>query len=866
MKKLLSFIVLSAIVLSMFSVSFAANAESIKVTFNSNNASASSDIFKEESVSAGGSVSSSYEIPDVGGRFIFKGWYYGREDNAQPVNFDTDTFEENTDIYAHWADIGVVTPDASDDDKNSIGAYDGFDLTGVQLRAGEITDETNGGIRFVGSLSNSLLEELDAISDMTIVSGDGYTDRVEYGVIAAKREYVDNWVAVVSSKVTPFDYDLGYNGTNVNGVDTTLKNRNNQGFVVNVDCTASDYSSSSIKDFQKYNEYRLYSFAITYGADNVDQSGVELIARAYLRYYDANGLLRTVYDDYDGTDSYGGLSTSYDSVESYAPEIGYYSSLSAAVNDANNLTVANGTADSSSAACSMYISGEKAYIKLLKNTALSASASFTKNAELNLGGYTLSTGSFRINSNADFNMYNGTYSVGSTIDAFGVYSGGVTRITNVDFKAENLSLTNQFNGIFCRGESAYISDCGFDIAAQTSDNSCYADVFFNTKQAVVSGCTYSISSGSKLMSMVYSYGSDLKVQNCDGTLAQTSENTDAKVYGVQAWDSDNAAVKDTAVRISGDYGTVSAALARNNDENDETSRFLDVENLTLDIDVDDIYSTDLNASSRSLILGLGIGQGEEAVVKNTDIDIDTKAPNYAYVYGMLNEGNAQVKTDDINIDISASEKVTISGHTSVKAYAIEGIVLSGTAENTILRANVKVPIGYNGSADYNFGIRATDNSIVTVNPANNNDVYVQGGNAALSSSADAEFYISGGNFCSQSHGGGYLNGDTEITGGNYYVVNEGEYVPSEGGLYITNNAVVNISGATITGGTNGIRTKSNDGRADNPTVTISDTDIKGGAWGVHSGAGTITLNQNVTIKADNPKFESGGTIIDNRNN
>lgn len=38
----------------------------------------------------------------------------------------------------------------------------------------------------------------------------------------------------------------------------------------------------------------------------------EVCARAYLRYYDANGLLRTFYNDYGGTTTYGGCSVSYE--------------------------------------------------------------------------------------------------------------------------------------------------------------------------------------------------------------------------------------------------------------------------------------------------------------------------------------------------------------------------------------------------------------------------------------------------------------------------------------------------------------------------------------------------------------------------
>ncbi|MBQ5347461.1 MAG: hypothetical protein IIU39_05380, partial [Ruminococcus sp.] len=115
-------------------------------------------------------------------------------------------------------------------------------------------------------------------------------------------------------------------GVNVNGVDTVMdnktkderKNANNFRYVTNVDCT-SQYCTSQVGgygsnpnikiDHHNYTGYRLATFVVTY--DNNTDKAEKVAARAYMRYYDANGLLRTFYNDYGGTNFYGCCSTNY---------------------------------------------------------------------------------------------------------------------------------------------------------------------------------------------------------------------------------------------------------------------------------------------------------------------------------------------------------------------------------------------------------------------------------------------------------------------------------------------------------------------------------------------------------------------------
>ena len=89
-------------------------------------------------------------------------------------------------------------------------------------------------------------------------------------------------------------------------------------YITNVDCTskAGGYGGdSAVKlDHQNYSGYRLATYVVTYDG-NPDDKSKNVAARAYLRYYDANGLLRTFYNDYGGTSFYGGCSISYDGAQ-----------------------------------------------------------------------------------------------------------------------------------------------------------------------------------------------------------------------------------------------------------------------------------------------------------------------------------------------------------------------------------------------------------------------------------------------------------------------------------------------------------------------------------------------------------------------
>ncbi len=281
-----------------------------------------------------GTVEAFYAIPAFAeDDYVFAGWYYnssdGKTDGNTPFEFGEAIPSGVTDVYAHWIPVGEVDKDENDDKilpEKMNGKYKGFELFGVQIRPEanfdhNLGDYTNGGLRFVTSISEALLASVDALSDKTV---DG--KKVEYGFVTASEENVKEAMKNLGIQSNA-SYKLQYRGVNVNGVDTIMenkskderKNKNNFRYVTNVDCTSKvgGYGKDSrVKiDHRNYeNKYRLATFVIQYD-DNESNKTEKVVARAYMRYYDANGLLRTFYNDYGGTSVYGGCSTSFAAVK-----------------------------------------------------------------------------------------------------------------------------------------------------------------------------------------------------------------------------------------------------------------------------------------------------------------------------------------------------------------------------------------------------------------------------------------------------------------------------------------------------------------------------------------------------------------------
>lgn len=270
-------------------------------------------------IKVGDTIEKFYTIPEVKATktnscpYIFKGWYYDPENDidTHPVTFGTDKYSK--DIYAHWIKVEDVAKDEEDDNELPPGYsnYGGFDLAGVQVREG--IKDTNfgyekkpGGLRFVTSLNMDVVNQINAIKP----------NNIEYGYVAATNK---GWIDYHSKDA---NRKLQYVSETANGIDTSsdkAENKNYFGFASNINCTSRRTNSGGIvkEDHRNFDGYLLYTLVITY--ENVEESAkakdTNVLARPYIRYWDANGLERVAYSEYRGnSNTLGGCYTCYNAI------------------------------------------------------------------------------------------------------------------------------------------------------------------------------------------------------------------------------------------------------------------------------------------------------------------------------------------------------------------------------------------------------------------------------------------------------------------------------------------------------------------------------------------------------------------------
>ena len=323
------------------------------------------------------SITHFYDIPKwAKDEYVFAGWYHNAEytkmdtpDNQTlyPSDFEHDTYkvanpigtDEDPDyhLYAKWIKVGTV--DKAADDTNITAGYRGFGLAGVQIRpknvkvkdpnTGQFVDAdmfdpnvrdkiegysddqynnevkvTPEGMRFLTSLSERLLSDVNGIVKIDNTPTEGKTFGVEYGYAVGTENNINTFVNHygIIDKTT---YNLQYQGTNVNGVNTTGETKSPETdyrYITNVDCTSDQ--GKGVKnnrdgvvdyDHRNFDDYRLYTLVITYDTpDSKDRLGEKLDARAYMRYYDANGKLRVFYNTYKENTYYGGCMCSFNQI------------------------------------------------------------------------------------------------------------------------------------------------------------------------------------------------------------------------------------------------------------------------------------------------------------------------------------------------------------------------------------------------------------------------------------------------------------------------------------------------------------------------------------------------------------------------
>ena len=323
------------------------------------------------------SITHFYDIPTwAGDEYVFAGWYHNSSytvmatpDNGtlSPSDFEYDTYpvanpnggsDPDYHLYAKWIKVGTVEKSA--DDTNSVSGYRGFGLSGVQIRpksmkikdpdTGEYqyadmydpnireqiegyTDaqyndnviQTPDGMRFVTSLSERLLSEVNGIVKIDNTPPAGKTFGVEYGYVVGTEDNINSFVENYNI-IDKTAYNLQYQGENVNGVDTTGKTRSAETdyrYITNVDCTSKEGSNNNpgvVKwDHRNFTDYRLYTLVVTYDDEESRNSlDKKINARAYMRYYDANGKLRVFYNTYKANTYFGGCMCSFNQVSAMA--------------------------------------------------------------------------------------------------------------------------------------------------------------------------------------------------------------------------------------------------------------------------------------------------------------------------------------------------------------------------------------------------------------------------------------------------------------------------------------------------------------------------------------------------------------------
>ena len=248
-----------------------------------------------------GKITAFYDIPtfeyNTHNNYIFKGWYTAPDETGEPIDWD-DVYTETTHIYAHWIEVADVAKDEADGKQTGSDKYAGYDLVGAQIRDKALDEihhhgNAGSGLRFITVFSESVYEQINAISG----------NEAEYGFAVAKKEHADKRAIAYNDP----NYKIEYKGANVNGVDTSKT----YSYVKNMMC-------SGVVDHYNGENYRLYTAVVTYNnleGDALESAyATEFVARSYIRYYDANGLYRTYYNNYTGTQLYNSCSTSFANV------------------------------------------------------------------------------------------------------------------------------------------------------------------------------------------------------------------------------------------------------------------------------------------------------------------------------------------------------------------------------------------------------------------------------------------------------------------------------------------------------------------------------------------------------------------------
>ncbi len=204
--------------------------------------------------------------------YLFTGWYYDPRSaeshdasGAAPAKI---TVTEDVILYAGWIALDSIARDSADLFGTGMTVSE-FEFAGVELRvAGDAT-----GIRFLGRISTALITELESVHsyNRSFQPSKATDTGIGFGMVVRMR-------GTSSTQVVKSDASYLYKGGTV--------------------------TVPAQRTYAAYNGYILFNaFVCGYTAEYYK---TEFIARPYLSYSDANGILHTHYFTVTGDNAFGG--------------------------------------------------------------------------------------------------------------------------------------------------------------------------------------------------------------------------------------------------------------------------------------------------------------------------------------------------------------------------------------------------------------------------------------------------------------------------------------------------------------------------------------------------------------------------------
>ncbi|MBW4614044.1 MAG: hypothetical protein KME21_12365 [Desmonostoc vinosum HA7617-LM4] len=230
-------------------------------------------------------------------------------------------------------------------------------------------------------------------------------------------------------------------------------------------------------------------------------------------------------------------------------------------------------------------------------------------------------------------------------------------------------------------------------------------------------------------------------------------------------------------------------------------------------------------------------------------------------------GSSLIITDDVSIDGSGAELLTVSGNNASRVFEIRSSATVDIEGLTITKGYISDAPDieydseiYNGGGIFNRGILTVSNSIISGNRSglygggiDNGDIYNTGGTLTIINSIVSDNYA--------QIGGGITNGGT-LTVSNSTITNNSADLLGGG---ITNGGTMTVNNSTIISNSTKAVSSAGGGIFNQNTLTVNNTTITDNS--AYNGAGiyndgTMTVNSS-TINSNSAEDKGGGIYTGN---